>query len=167
MSSLPRLELQRKGSTLQPPLFPSLPPPPPCKPDLVPNCLKTWLDSKTDAITILRDDWLTWNMHMSSTLFSKRVWFRQRPVERSVGSSTTYYILSANIFLRFQRKMNFLPFTAFAIVAVIQGGEFLRFFFLHVWRNMHIFASKSVTGLFHEHLVLSILELKAFKILAF
>ena len=170
MSSLPRLELQQKGSTLQPPLFPSPPPPPllGCKPDLVPNCLKTWLDSKTDAIvTILRDDWLTWNMHMSSTLFSKKVWVSQRPVERPVGSSTTYYILSANIFLRFQRKMNFLPFTAFAIVAVIQGGEFLRFFFLHVWRNMHIFASKSVTGLFDAHLVLSILELKAFKILAF
>ena len=32
---------------------------------------------------------------------------------------------------------------------------------------MHIFASKSVTGLFDAHLALSILELKAFKILAF
>ena len=63
--------------------------------------------------------------------------------------------------------MNFLSFTALAIVAVIQGGEFLRFLFLHVLRNMHIFSSKSLTGLFDAHLELSILELKAFKILAF
>ena len=142
MSSLPRLELQRKGSTLQSPLSPSPSPSPSCAANLTWHFQIVWkLDSKTNAIvTILRDHWLTWNMHMSGTLFFKKVWVSQRPVERPVGSSTTYYILSANILLRFQRKMNFLPFTAFAIVAVIQGGEFLRFLFLHVLRDMHIFA---------------------------
>ena len=111
--------------------------------------------------------WLTGSTRMTRWLAGSQFvkTLSQRPVERQVGSST--YILSANIFVRFQRKMNFLPFTAFAIVAVIQGGEFLRFLFLHVLRDMHIFASKSVTGLFDAHLVLSILELKAFKILAF
>ena len=68
--------------------------------------------------------------------------------------------------------MNFLPFTAFAIIIVagIQGGKFLRFLHSRL-RNNHILASNFVNGLFDKNLARILdftgLKLKAFQVLDF
>ena len=68
--------------------------------------------------------------------------------------------------------MNFLPFTAFAIIIVagIQGGKFLRFLHPRL-RNNHILASNFVNGLLDKNLgrILDFtgLKLKAFQVLDF
>ena len=68
--------------------------------------------------------------------------------------------------------MNFLPFTAFAIIIVagIQGGKFLRLLHARL-RNNHILASNFVNGLFDKNLARILdftgLKLKAFQVLDF
>ena len=68
--------------------------------------------------------------------------------------------------------MNFLPFTAFAIIVVagIQGGKFLRLLHARL-RNNHILASNFVNGLFDKNLARILdftgLKLKAFQVLDF
>ena len=68
--------------------------------------------------------------------------------------------------------MNFLPFTAFAIIIVagIQGGKFLRFLHARL-RNNPILASNFVNGLFDKNLACILdftgLKLKAFQVLDF
>ena len=68
--------------------------------------------------------------------------------------------------------MNFLPFTAFAIIVVagIQGGKFLRLLHARL-RNKHILASNFVNGLFDKNLARILdftgLKLKAFQVLDF
>ena len=68
--------------------------------------------------------------------------------------------------------MNFLPFTAFAIIIVagIQGGKFLRFLHPRLINNP-ILASNFVNGLFDKNLARILdftgLKLKAFQVLDF
>ena len=68
--------------------------------------------------------------------------------------------------------MNFLQFTAFAIIIVagIQGGKFLRLLHARL-RNNHILASNFVNGLFDKNLARILdftgLKLKAFQVLDF
>ena len=68
--------------------------------------------------------------------------------------------------------MNFLPFTAFAIIIVagIQGGKFLRLLHARL-RNNHILASNFVNDLFDKNLARILdftgLKLKAFQVLDF